>query len=65
MRESTSKFILFSVLCLIWTLVLYLSFAFIAWQPNPGEWDLAGRFMSVVFWGVGVAVAVGVAVEVK
>jgi len=39
--------------------VLYLAFAFIAWEINPANWDSGGRALAVVFGaGVGVLLAV-------
>ena len=29
--------------------VLYLAFAFIAWEINPANWDAGGRALAVIF----------------
>lgn len=31
-------------------LALYGAGAFIAWNPNPGEWNESGRFMLAMLW---------------
>lgn len=39
--------------------VLYLAFAFIAWEINPANWNSGGRALAVVFGAmVGVLLAV-------
>jgi hypothetical protein len=32
-------------------LCTYVAFSFIAWNPNPGEWDPFGRFMMAFIGG--------------
>ena len=39
--------------------VLYLAFAFVAWEINPANWNSGGRALAVVFGAaVGVLLAV-------
>jgi len=64
MKNRNILYLLYLLLPLLFVAIIHGLMSFIMWDINPAKWDTGTRFMTAMFYGIGIVVGSVISYEI-